>query len=279
MSGSFNVETGRMYIVKDGRVVFDTGARPPELLPANTVILNNYDIEFPDLWKGTYYRQGRDTGPVGDRYTCLTCAAPINQEWGPSQPSPNTLSDIAIATVPALTNYIDVFATVSQVVTPSPMFGSQPINTFFPQGAPMHLDGGSLITEWMGPLRRVFSIFLSGTTVYLRRQQSMTITKSEPFIKSRNTDQIGSSTGNREYFFSGTNAPYALEGPPGSTDPNVFPNPAYTLGTFLDGKGPSGGSNHRPGRYGGQDPCSEDMSGVSYRSVYRANLTIVPGRI
>lgn len=278
MSGGFVKEANRMYVVKDGRVVFDTNVRPPELMPTGAIVLNNYDIEFPDLWKGVYYRQGRTTGPVGDSYTCLSCAAVVNQEWGPDKAAPSNLPDIALGTVPPGTNYIDVFASLGRIVAPSGMH-NQPINTFIPTGVQMHLDGGSVIVEWFGPLRRIFHIFLSGTTVYLRRRQSVTRIKSEPFIKSRTTDQGGLDTGNREYYFEGVNAPYALESAPGNPDPLYFPNPAYTIGAVIESKGPSGGQNHRPGRFGGQNGCSESMAGISYRSVFRANLKIVPGRI
>lgn len=273
---SFDNTGGKIVITQDGRTVLDTSLRNPELIPAATISINSYDIEFPDLWKGVFYRQGETTGPVGSQFTCLTCAAPINQEWGPDRGSPHNLPDIVLGSVPAQCDYIDVFANINRVVAPSPIYGSQPINTFLPMGQEMRLDGGSVIVEWMGPLRRMFSIFLSGNSIVLRRRQSFSLIKDGILTKVRLQASGSVGAGNREYYFEGPNAPFALPPIGGATGPQYFPEASITLGAQIDSKGPDGGSNHRPG---GQNPCSMDMSGISYRSVFRVNLRIVPGRV
>lgn len=280
MTLEINPSQNKLVITDGSRTVFDTTLRAPVLVPDAAITINNYDIDFPHLWCGIYYRQGRNTSPVGDRYNCLTCAAVIDQDWGPTIGSPRNLPDILLATVPSgQFDYLDVFATVQgRLNTPSPLY-EQTIPVRPPLGQQIHLDGGCLIVEWFGPLRRMFQIILVGTGIYLRRWQSVSRVKDGTFTFSRLAGPGNASTGNAQFYFEGPNAGYAIAqgtAPPG---PTVFPEPAYTIGQIIDYRGPSGGSNFRPARHGGQNSCSESLAGVSYQSLYRINLRIVPGRV
>lgn len=260
MTGSLDVSAGEMIVEKDGRIVLDTSLDLMNLIPASAITLTAQDISFPDLWRGIIYHQTRVTGgpPLNiDNYGCASFVGLVEQEWGPAESAPNTLADVVLGTVPAGTDYLDVFINLSRTVSPAGWMDLG-MRSDIPAGEWVKLEGGSCLIEGFPGLRRLFEIFIDGTDVKLRRYQSVTA-----------NGQVGRSyihsTGNVQGYFAGTNAPAG----------SVL---LASYGALLEVKGPDGGANHRPPGAGiSQDPCT--TTGSSYASTWTGDIVIVPGRI
>lgn len=260
---SFFIEDGNIIVEENGRVALNTAAPMTNLIPDAMIELNNYDIEFPNLWYGLGYIQTRDSGPITDRHSCSTFSALVEQEWGPTQPSPNNLPDAILGTVPTGTDYLDVRINMSRIVSPSGLL-SLPFYPVFAENTWVKLEGGSLVPEKQSGVVRLFEIILSGTNVILRRYQSVRagggFTRNNP----------SASSGNQTFFYEGTNAPNDA-------------SRTSVIGTFLDNKTSNGIPTHRPsGKEAGSSnnvPCLMSTSSVNYRSVYRGTIRIIPGRI
>lgn len=261
MSGSFEFTPGgEVVIEKDGRVVLDTSLNLLNLIPDEAIVLAAYDIVFPDLWHGVIYHQTRvSSGPPLniDSYGCASFNGLVAQEWGPAEASPNTLADATLGTVPTGTDYLEVFVRLARTVTP-PGWLDLGMRSDIPASEWVLLQGGSCLVEEIPGMRRLFEVLLDGTTVKLRRKQSVTV-----------NGQVGRSypfgTGNAIGYFAGTNAPAG----------SVL---LASYGSLLQIKGPSGASNHRPpGSAISQDPCT--TTPTSYASTWTGDIVIKPGRI
>lgn len=260
---SFFIEDGNIIVQEAGRTALNTAAPMMNLIPSETITLNNYDIEFPNLWYGLGYIQARQTEIFGDVHSCSSFSALVEQEWGPSQSSPNNLPEIILGTVPVGTDYLDVRINLSRIVSPSNIL-NMPFYPAFTENSWVKLEGGSCIAEKQSGISRLFEIVLSGTNVILRRYQSVRagggFTRNNP----------SASSGNQSFFYSGTNAPND------ASRTSIF-------GTFLDNKASLNAPTHRPsGKEAGSSnnsPCNMSTSSVNYRSVYRGTIVITPGRI
>lgn len=258
MAGSLEISSGVMTITKDGRLVFDTARPLMNLVPSAAITLTAKAISFPDLIKGTIYHQmAVSSGPPFNitSYGCASFVGLIEQEWGPGEA--NNLADETLGTVPAGTDYLDVMVNLTNTTVPGGWFDLA-MRTDFPSGEWVKIEGGSCLIEGFPGLRRLFEISLDGTTVKLRRWQS--VTANGQVIRG-GLSGLGNSTG----FLVGTGAGIDLA-------------KYASYGALIQTKGPSTTSNHRPPTAPtSQDPCSQ--SGPSYASTWTGDIVITPGRI
>lgn len=268
MADYFEFSSNRIYAERAGRVILDTDKPMLNLVPDAKITLDPYSISFPDFWKGSIYYQWRSTAGGFDSFACQTWVGLVEQEWGPSAPSPYTLTDIPVGTVPSGTNYLEIWVNLTRTVSPGNIL-DLPLSSSFPENRRVKLDGLSCVLEEFGGVARQFEFVLSGTSVSLRRRQS--VNKNGGIVQppvSRVNPSGG--LGNVTYFYPGTNAP---------VDAAKF----ATHGQLIDQKGPSGGDTHRPaGKEQGSannTPCSMNMSGISYASTWTGTIEITPGRL
>lgn len=260
MAGSLTVEDGEMVIEKDGRTVLDTSLDLMNLVPDAAISLTGHAISFPSTWKGVIYHQTRvSSGPPLniDSYGCASFNGLVQQFWGPAEGSPYTLADETLGTVPDGTDYLDVMVKLTNTLVPAGWLDLG-MRSDIPAGQWVKLEGGSCQIEQIPGLRRLFEIVLDGTTVKLRRYQTVTA-----------NGQVGRSyihgLGNVIGYFAGTNAPAG----------SVL---LASYGALLQIKGPDGGVNHRPpGAPISQDPCT--TTPTSDASTWTGDIIIIPGRI
>lgn len=263
---SFEV-SGPNLIIKDGsREAFNTSTPMMILNPLSAIELSSYSVEFPDFWKGVIYVQTRNSVPgppfPRDEHGCWTMTSPIVQEWGPGEAAPNNLADAALGTVPAGTQYLEVWVNMSRTVIPANWLDIE-FSSSFPEGQWVKLEGGSCLVEQAPFCRRLFEIVLDGTSVVLRRYQSV---QSGGWSRAN----PGASNGNETFFYPGTNAPSGT----GMINAN--------FGALIDQKF-GGGATHRPsGKEAGSSnnvPCSMDLTGKSFASTWTGSIRIIPGRM
>lgn len=265
----FEVEDGHIAADEGGRKSLDTRAPMHILVPDAKIVLTGYSISFPDLWRGVVYYQGAQAfpGPPAQTYhNCHTWVGLVGQEWGPTESAPNNLPDLAVGTVPDGTNFLEIWVKLSRTVNPANMLDLALAGNF-PEGLWVKLDGYSCTVEEFSGVARLFEFVLSGTTVYLRRYQSVNddgMNISPPIQRNTGTAFAGS----KFFFFPGTNAPqssrYAL------------------LGAKIDEMPQQTSPTHRPSGYeagsSNNVPCSMDTTGISYASTWTGDIIIMPGR-
>ncbi len=257
MAGSFEISSGVMTITKDGRIVFDTGRPLMNLVPSAAISLTSQAISFPDLLKGTNYHKYRYTPIFGpDEFACASFVGLIEQEWGPLETGGFALADTTLGTVPAGTDYLDVMVNLTNTTVPAGWFDLA-MRTNFPAGQWCKLEGGSCLIEGFPGLKRLFEIVLDGTTVKLRRYQSVTA--------NGQVQRIGSfGTGNVSGYVAGTSAPTAS-------------GKYAAYGALIQTRGPSASGADSSWNPGGGNGCS--TSGPSYASTWTGDIVITPGRI
>lgn len=261
-------KSGGHIIIRDGsRVAFNSANPHAQLNPLAKIELSSVDITFPTFWGGVIYQQTRETVdnhpfPSYDIHGCWTMFSPVPQEWGPSAAAPHNLANVVLGSVPAGTQYLEVWVNLTQVQVPSNWLDI-PFSSSFPAGQWVKLEGGSCLIEEPPGYKRLFEIVLVGTNVVLRRYQSAGgggWTRSNP----------GGTAGNQTFFYEGTNAPNSA-----SADAN--------FGVVIDSKsGPVNTTHRPPGKENGSgnnDACSMNTSGISFASTWRGPIRIIPGRI
>ena len=264
----FEVDGADMTADEGGRKALDTRAPMLNLVPSAVIELSGYSISWPDLWSGTIYYQGRQTVTfpfTQNFHSCSTWIGLVGQEWGPAASAPNNLPDILIGTVPAGTDYLEIWVNLTRTVNPANIVDLA-LASAFPEGQWVKLDGYSCIIEQFGGVARQFEFVLSGTNVYLRRYQSVNndgMNASPPVPRATG----GASSGSKYFFFAGTNAP--------ESSANVL------FGQKIDEKNSVDIPTHRPSGYEGgsasNDPCSMSHSGISYASTWTGSIKIKPG--
>lgn len=255
-------------ITKDGRLVFDASLPLLNLVPEAAISLIGYAISWPDLWRGTIYHQIRETiefppGVQNNYFSCASFVGLVPQEWGPGRA--NDIADVTLGTVPAGTDHLDVLVNLTNTIAPGGFFDLA-AQTDFPSGNWVRLEGGTCGIETFPGFERKFDIVLDGTTVKLKRYQS--VGNQTGAASVLRTFQSG-ALGNAVQWISGANA-----GLNGSTSANAV------YGGLIDHKGPSAETpTHRPPGHnlGAQDPCA--TGGPSYASTWTGDILITPGRI
>lgn len=267
----FEIADGHMAADEGGRKSLDTRAPMLNLVPSAVISLTGYAISWPDLWSGTLYHQHRQTitiggTPIGDDFGCSTWIGLVEQEWGPGEASPNTLPDITLGTVPAGTNKLEIWVNLTRTVNPANMLDLA-LGSNFPEGQWVKLDGYSCVVEEFMGVARQFEFVLDGTTVKLRRTQS--VNKDGGVVSPAGPRVTGGAIlGNKVFYFPGTNAPES--------------SGKFTVyGQQIDQKLSRNAPSHRPAGYeagsSNNVPCSMDHAGISYASTWTGDIKITPG--
>ena len=266
MSGLLDFAAGRFQVIKDGRVAFDTDTPAARLAPSKKLTLTDYEIEWPDFYKGIYYTMVNSRDPILGTYLggATSYLALVGQECGPKEPTGYTLPDIVLGTAPAGANYLNVKVNLVNTVVPGKIAGDVSILSALPAGKWTRLPGSSCRVESHGPLRRTFDILLDGSNIVLRRRQS--VRDSDGAIE-RVFHSYSTSNGQFAYYHPGS---------PGT-------NAAYSTGHYaavgekLQSR--SSGSSSSAIEPGGSSGCTLDTTLVSYRSVWAGDIEITPGRV
>ncbi|KRA42086.1 hypothetical protein [Devosia sp. Root635] len=273
MADYFEYSAGHIIAEMGGRKALDTSVPMLNLVPSAAITLTDYAISWPDLFSGTIFEQVRQTiesppSVFNDYFGCSTWIGLVEQEWGPSEPSPRTLADISLGTVPAGTDYLEIWVNLSRTVNPAKILDLA-LASNFPEGEWVKLDGYSCVVEEFGGVARQFEFVLDGTSVKLRRYQS--VNKDGGLLPGTTRVNPSEDIGNATFFYAGTNAPedgskYAI------------------YGQMIQQLGPDRNiPTHRPsGKEAGSAsnvPCSMSHAGISYASTWTGDIIIKPGFI
>lgn len=276
-----DLATGHI-IVRDasGALKWSSDRPPVNLLPESSWITTGVSIDFPDFSKFVNYAYQRVSpssgnpppwalSGSGDACQTVTMIDPL-QEWnGP---------EIALGSVPAGTNYIDVRVNIGQAKAPNP-FLEQSVQPLIAMGQWVHLPGGSGLIEATTIWRRLFTIALSGTTVVLRRKQN---TSNIPDNATARYGGIYSNaSGNGDAYIVSDRAgwgwmPNGVAGWQG-TQRNGHPAALIDIGQFGQNVGasvPTSGAKH-PTR---ERRCSTNIP-HDFSSSYAGTVVIRPGYI
>ena len=258
MSGKLILASNRLQIIKGTRTAFDTDAPGVRLYPDGELVITTQPIEFPNLWSGYIYTTFAVTSPVTGITTrgCTTYLSPVEQEWGPSEPSPRNLPDIVLGAVPTGTDYLEVWLNMDHTVEPAPVLGSLPVITMLKKNEEVKLEGGAIQLESYSGIRRMVEFLVVGGNAVMRRTQS---TFDGGTNISRATPPVSSFSANSQYFYSGTNAP---------NNSGKF----AALGALIEKK-TSKTNNLYPNS---SQACSMSTS-LSYYSKWEGTIRIVPG--
>jgi len=268
MVDAFYADNDEFRVIRNDRVAFDTTAPNVTLLPPSSAIVQTRNITFPNLVQAPAYRQNAQTFGGFTTTHCESWNGLLPQEWGWSEPDvspvyPSTspiqrnLPQELIGTVPAGTNYIDVKIRLTRTVTPPTFLTISPPIMWAPSGQWIQLRGGSCPMEYFAPLVRLCEFVLDGTSIYLRRYQSV---RANDFPMN----QTGGNAYNEwytQYYGNYANA-------------NVLRSIPCVL---LDTKGFDGNGNKLPS-WGTSPTNSCTWYTIDYSSVYSADIEIRPGR-
>ena len=265
----FEIASGHVVAEENGRTSLDTRAPMACMVPSAAITLTGYAISWPDLWKGAIFEQVRVGPNMFGNYDfgCSTWASPVEQEWGPAEPSPRTLADITLGTVPAGTDYLEIWVNLTRTVNPARILDLA-LASNFPEGDWVKLDGTSCVVEEFGGVARQFEFVLDGTTLKLRRTQS--VNKDGGILPIATRANPGGGIGNFTFFYAGTNAP--VDG----TKMAIYGQKIEELFSANNAR------THRPAgkEFGSANnvPCSMDLTGISYASTWTGDIKITPGR-
>lgn len=230
------------------------------------------NVTFPSLLSGVAYLQ-RTYGPTP---YCESWSALFPQEWGPDevdysptfiigqpvQVATRNLPETLIGSVPAGTDYIDVRARMTRTVSPPPFMQQNSPYPMFKEGEWIGLPGGSCPCEYFVPMARHFDIVLRGTSLYLRRFQSVQNTGQHFTWGTSPANNYGWFTSNT----TGNGASYT-----GAA--TYWGTPAV----LIESLGGDISVNRRaPWAFNSTGACS--ITPVDYTSVYSCEFQIRPGR-
>lgn len=242
-----------LRILDGGHTVWDTGRKSLQMLP-DAAISTTLNVTFPDLQKGWayYYSHG------GNFFTVAVCdviATALPREWGPGRTIdlPQTL----LGTVPAGTDAIDVQLRLTRTVNPSALL-TQTIMVKPQQGQWFVAPDGTCVLESFKWFQRMFVVVRDGTSVYLRRYQSVKRYASPifPWITG-NAEFNGAGGKNRGWLYGGgTDAQLGI--------------PLSKISTK-----DSGGSVNK--NLSGDNACSRSDP-TNYTSTYSVDFLITPVR-
>lgn len=182
MVDAFYADNNRIQVINADDISFDSSRPSIQLLPDSAKLSISRTVTFPTLLSGPAYLQRT----YGSTPYCESWSALFPQEWGPDEvnfsPTDNlgvvqvatrNLPEELIGTVPTGTDYIDVRARMTRTQAPRSFMEQHPPLVMFKEGDWIGLPGGSCPCEYFVPLARHFDIVLRGTSLYLRRFQSV----------------------------------------------------------------------------------------------------------
>jgi hypothetical protein len=280
------IDNGRLQIVQNSDISFDTDRPSITLFPDSYRIVQTRTITFPSLLQArAYYRAAYGGGAVCELWSTL-----FWQEWGPDEghhnenwfpanpsasiPGPTTrnLPREYIGSVPAAANHLDIRVKLNRTTTPPAFLGISPPVIIPPVNQEITLPGGSCPLETFGLMKRMFNIVRIGNDIYLERYQS---------VVNSNTDSGpgGHAQSNISVNQSGWNSSSqkwhsATTWSDGTPIGSLSPRSNTELAILLVQKGPlPSGQNRRPG---GSDPCNQ-TAWPDLTSIYSADIKITPG--
>lgn len=244
----FTTTSDRFYFEADGVPVFDSEVYPVGFLPQSDWIeVTGQTLSFPDLLKGDVYGYARGTIGVSLQCSCASYIALKPQEWGPEEVNP--LPATTLGTVPAGTDILLVYARVTRTSAPSQIKG-QNVPVLPREGEWVFCPGGCLPLEYTAPLARMMEVRLEGTTITLRRKQSVS---------------------NKNYsYFRTDNSPENSGWTYGGGIKNV--HAVY----HLESKGPVASFGNSLKRYDSSRCSLTDIT--NYGSTYSVDIRVIPGR-
>lgn len=250
---------GHIRFENAGHVVWSTDRRPVNLLPEDTWISRSLTVAFPDFVKRNAYAFDISTDPLTESETtsCASFVTILPGEWSRSASSPRTLPQQTLGTVPAGIDYIDVRVKLSRTNAPNNYLSFSVPNMLPTQET--HLPGGSCLVESSGIWKRLFEIVLSGTSVVLRRYQSV----------YDGDNNIEWSPGNAIQFSNGGyRQGWTYGGGSDAEDAH--------LAALIEGKDRTNSSSINRWR-GGSNACSLDDDDISFASTWTGSVIIRPG--
>lgn len=268
MVDAFYADSDRFQVINDDDISFDSNRPSIQLLPESSMVSVSMDVTFPNLLSGPAYLQRT----YGATPYCESWSALVPQEWGPDEVNfnPGFVFDVAtrnlpetlIGSVPSGTDYIDVRARMTRTTSPPVFMQQHPPLVMFQEGQWIGLPGGSCPCEYFVPLARHFDIELRGTSLYLRRFQSV-----------RDNGELfdWNQTPSNEYgWFYSTSPTY------GASYNGIW-TPRATPAVLIESLGGVLGVNRRaPWAFNSTGACS--VTPPNYTSVYSCEFQIRPGR-
>jgi len=288
MVDAFDYQNNRMTITKNDNVVFDSDAKSVQLFPDSTKIrLTGKQIVFPNLLQANAYHR-YSGGIIGGLTYCESWSTLLWQEWGPTEvflnyesfggalgASTRNLPQEYLGSVPADTDYLDVRVRLARTHVPAVLWDMSAPYVMFQEGAEINLPGGSCPTESFPPmLFRHFDIVRDGTSVYLRRYQSVGNKGTGDYVMPSGGAIISSD--------SSVSGGWTI-GAEGAGVGDRAPAQGAWLARRIDTRGPdSSGGKRRNGTSPGTDnQCYIPGKSISYpdlSSTYTGDITIHPGR-
>ena len=274
MVDAFYADNNRIQVIKADDISFDSNRPSIQLLPESSKLFINRTVTFPNLVSSPAYLQ-RTYGGGGASY-CESWSALLPQEWGPDEANASpTLSGsdmVALITrnlpeeyigdVPAGTDYVDIRARMVRTITPPVFMQEHPPVVMFEQGAWIGMQNGSCPCEYFRPLARHFDIVLRGTSLYLRRFQSVE-------DAGRTRINWGVSPGNSYGWFNTIATPWA----PYSGAPSNYGTPCVLMQSRT-----GGASQNLRAPWASNSNSSCAIYTVDYTSAYACEFEIHPGR-
>jgi hypothetical protein len=299
MANGLIIKDDYFRVVRDDLTAFDSRRPSVQLFPTNTrIVLTNRLISFPNLLStAIYFNRSADYagGFSGGQTYAESWSALIGQEWGPDEsthnevyyvnnpsasiPGPSTrrLAEERLGSVPSTTTYLDVRVRLTRTKS-SPVFINRAPPAFFPQeGEWMTLVGGSCPLEYHFPMSRGFEIVREGTSVYLRRYQSVR-------MRSRSTyGGLYGQGGASLHWVDGGDTSGWRHNNHGTAEWSNAPSAGAWLAVLRQSKGPDTNGNKRAPWYSNAtNPCVVPGYGgtpaIDYGTNLRADIIIHPGR-
>lgn len=185
MTKKFTMKAGALQLLVGAIKRFDIllktfGLATPAQIIKGTVSIP-FTFAYPDPVHDTaYYWAGGFPDATHVSENAVLLATLVSGDWNKDAPSPNTLPDILLGTVPPGTDFLDVQVDLTRTTNPSNIFGD-PIKPYIlGSGKVINAWGGSCFLERCYPLTRGFEIVLVPNvnpllagSVYLRRFQSI----------------------------------------------------------------------------------------------------------
>lgn len=177
----YKFDAGQVIMEDDtGHRVIDTTAPSLNLIPAAKIDKtagNALNIVFPNfIYAAPQYEyfSGATGGGPPFQERCTTYVMLPGQEWGPDAGGAYALPDVLVGTLPAGTDLIDLFGSLTHTNQPDQIFGQNiiPLQTTV-AGEKISFFGGDVMLEFFGIIKRFAVVFQSGQNVYLRRKQSV----------------------------------------------------------------------------------------------------------
>lgn len=255
-----NFDAGRFRVTRDGAVRFDTDTPAAVLAPSEALTLTDYEIEFPDFYKGIIWTLVNDRNVVLDTYegSGSSYIGLVGQEWGNGKTY--DIADLVLGAAPPGANYLDIQANLTNTVVPAKVNADVPLLKAIPAGKWTRFSGSSCRIEGHASIRRSIDILIEDGQIILRRWQSVQDTVGQ---KERISQSISTSNGQFTYYVPGspgTNAGYST-------------GHYASLGEWLDNA--TSGSNPTAVF----NALSKNTTLKSYRSVWTGSLIITPGRV